>query len=80
MAIMECKCIICDKIFITEKEYKTNHYVCSFECITLYDGIIVLFDGYKNKFVIDIDKLNKIRKEIFKIDCIDLKESEKRIN
>jgi hypothetical protein len=61
------KCIICDKEFTAEEgSYKFNHALCSYKCVTYYNGVIETHKNYKNDYdkmiIKDLHKLNEIRK------------------
>ncbi|MDD5589387.1 MAG: hypothetical protein PHP92_05005 [Candidatus Nanoarchaeia archaeon] len=74
------KCIICDKFFVKDRIYKSNHYLCGSACHLIYSELIKeYFDKDNERFVIDKDKLNEVRNKIGLISLSD-DEINKRID
>jgi hypothetical protein len=70
------QCIICDTPLLNQQEmYKNNHYLCGNNCTILY---IQCLDF--NKFKIDINVLNEIRKETIGINTLTGHDVDERID
>ena len=57
------QCIVCDTILTEEKQYITNHYLCSVKCSKFYSEISV-WNPDKNCFNPDIKRLNFYRLKV----------------